>query len=805
MKYQDIINQSKKEIVVLDGSMGVYMQQKGMPTGVCPETWYLDNPSLVEEAFSQYVQAGASVIYTPTFGANPLKLSEYDLAADTVAINKQLAELARRATDGRALVAGDISMTGEYVEPFGELSFADAVKCFSEQIEGLIAGGVDLLVIETMMDIQETRAAVIAAKEICDLPIWVSVSFSEDGRTLTGTDPLTALITLQNLGADAVGCNCSAGPDTMVSFIQAMKPYAKVPLIAKPNAGLPCLQDGCTVFDMDAETFAGHCVALAQAGANLIGGCCGTNPDYIRILSDKVSSLSPVPVSDSQGCRISSAQSTAAFDAAAGTAIIGERINPTGKKAFQAELRQGKMDTLRQMALKQARDGAAVLDVNVGMGGVDEASLMAKAVCELATLTPAPLCIDTSDPAVAEAALRIYPGRALLNSISLEPDRVQKMLPVAAKYGAALILLPLDETGIPETVEQRIGMIEKLYDTVHGYGYTKEDILVDALAMAVSAEQDRAGQSLTTVRWVSETFGAATVIGLSNISFGLPRRAFINAAFLAMTIERGLTAAIANPGEDLLTGLRLASDVLCERDSGAKQYVQAYANAPAPESAPGKDADTAARITDAILTGARDSIAEAVGAGLSEGMDARIIMNEYLIPALTKVGDLFEQKVYFLPQLIRSAETMEGAFAVLQPHLAADAGETDGHKPTVLIATVQGDIHDIGKNIVALMLRNHGFTVVDLGKNVSADVIAKEADAHHADIVALSALMTTTMERMGEVIQVLRERKLPCKVMVGGAVVTQAYADQIGADGYSADATQAVKCAKILSKTIGKA
>ena len=804
MNYQDLIDTLQKKIVILDGSMGVWMQQKGMPTGVCPEAWYMENPSVVEDALAQYVAAGSSVIYTPTLGANPVKLREYGLAKDTCSINTELAALSRRAAGGRALVAGDISMTGEYVEPFGELSFEDAVRCFKEQIKGLMAGGVDLLVIETMMDIQETRAAVIAAKETCDLPIWVSVSFSEDGRTLTGTDPLTALITLQNLGADVVGCNCSAGPDTMVPFIEAMKPYAKVPLIAKPNAGLPCLQDGCTVFDMDAETFAGHCVTLAKAGANLIGGCCGTNPGYIRLLAEKLSGLPPAPVSGRQGCRISSAQSTAVFDAAAGTAIIGERINPTGKKAFQSELREGRMDTLRQMALSQARDGAAVLDVNVGMGGVDEAALMGKAVCELATLTPAPLCIDTSDPAVAEAALRIYPGRALLNSISLEPARVNEMLPVAAKYGAALILLPLDETGIPETVEQRKALISKLYDTVSEYGYTKEDILIDGLAMAVSAEQNRARQSLDTIRWVSDTFGAGTVIGLSNISFGLPRRGYINGAFLAMAVDHGLTAAIANPGEDLLTGVRLAADVLCERDSGAQSYVKAYANAPAPKAA-GNKADTASRITDAILTGARDAIAELVSAGLSEGMDAGSIMNELLIPALTKVGDLFEQKVYFLPQLIRSAETMEAAFTVLRPRLAADAEETGGRKPTVVIATVQGDIHDIGKNIVALMLRNHGFAVIDLGKNVPADVIAKEADAHQADIVALSALMTTTMERMEEVIQVLREKGLPCKVMVGGAVVTKAYAEQIGADGYSADATQAVKCAKILSNSLKEA
>ena len=802
MTYQDLVKRVDKEIVILDGSMGVWMQQKGMPAGVCPEAWYLENPSVVEDALAQYVAAGSSVIYPPTLGANSVKLREYGLEKDAFSINRELAALSRRAAGGRALVAGDISMTGEYVEPFGELSFEDAVKCFAGQIEGLIAGGVDLLVIETMMDIQETRAAVIAAKEVCDLPIWVSVSFSEDGRTLTGTDPLTALITLQSLGADAVGANCSAGPDTMVSFIEAMKPYAKVPLIAKPNAGLPCLQDGCTVFDMDAETFAGHCVSLAKAGANLIGGCCGTNPDYVRILSDRLSGLPPAPLKGKQGLRITSAQSTAAFDAGEGTVVIGERINPTGKKAFQAELREGKMDALRQMALDQARDGAAVLDVNVGMGGVDEAALMGKAVCELATLTAAPLCIDTSDPAVAEAGLRIYPGRALLNSISLEPARVREMLPIAAKYGAALILLPLDETGIPETVAQRIGLIDKLYEIIRGYGYTKEDILIDGLAMAVSAEQNRPRQSLETIQWVNDTFGAATVIGLSNISFGLPRRGYINGAFLAMAIDSGLTAAILNPGDELLSGIRRASDVLCEKDNGSGRYVQAYANAPAPKAAAGKEGDTASRITDAILTGARDSIAELVSAGLAEGMEAKVIMNDLLIPALTKVGDLFEEKVYFLPQLIRSAETMEAAFSVLEPRLAADREDAAGRKPTVVIATVQGDIHDIGKNIVALMLRNHGFAVIDLGKNVSAETIAAEAQNHHADIVALSALMTTTMERMEEVIGLLRERGLPCRVMVGGAVVTQAYADQIGADGYSADATQAVKCAKILSNTL---
>lgn len=802
MTYWELEDKIANRIVVLDGSMGVWMQQRGMPPGVCPEAWYLDNASTVEDAFAQYVEAGSSVIYTPTFGGNPLKLAEYGLEQETFAVNRDLAALARRASDGRALVAGDISMTGEYVEPFGSLSFEGAVRCFTEQIEGLLAGGVDLLVIETMMDIQETRAAMIAAREACELPVWVSMSFSEDGRTLTGTDPRTALITMQSLGAAAVGCNCSAGPDAMAPWIQAMKPYSKIPLIAKPNAGLPCLVDGCTVFDMDADTFAGHCVTLAKAGANLIGGCCGTNPAYIAAVSRSVSSLQPVPPAGRQGCRVTSAQATVAFDPGQGTAVIGERINPTGKKAFQHELREGRMEYLRQTALTQVKDGAAVLDVNVGMGGVDEAALMRKAVCELATLTGTPLCIDTSDPAVAEAGLRVYPGRALLNSISLEPDRIRRMLPIAAKYGAALILLPLDETGIPETIEHRKALIEKLYDTVRAHGYQKEDILVDALAMAVSAEQGRSRQSLATVEWVTGVFGAATVIGLSNVSFGLPHRPPVNAAFLAMLIGKGLTAAILNPGDTLLTGIRLAADVLTEKDPGAARYVQVYAQAGAPASPEGKETDPASRITDAILTGARDTIGDAVTAGLAGGMDARTVMNDLLIPALTRVGDLFEQKVYFLPQLIRSAETMEAAFTVLKPLLAAGEADAAGARPTVVIATVQGDIHDIGKNIVALMLRNHGFTVVDLGKNVPAEIIAGEAEAHKADIVALSALMTTTMSRMAEVVDLIHKKGLPCKVMVGGAVVTQAYADQIGADGYSEDATQAVKCAKILSNSL---
>lgn len=801
MTYAALEERFKKEIVILDGSTGVMMQQRGMPSGVCPEVWYLENPSAVEDILSQYIEAGASVIYTFTLGANPIKLREYGHEQDTFSINYELAALAKKASGGRALVAGDISMSGEYVEPFGSLAFDEAVTGYTRQIEGLAKGGADLLIIETMIDIQETRAALIAAKEACDLPVWVTVSFSEGGRTLTGTDPLTALITLQNLGADAVGCNCSAGPDTMVPWIQAMKPHAKVPLIAKPNAGLPCLVDGCTLFDMDADTFAGHCVSLARAGANLIGGCCGTNPDYIKKVSKALSGIPPVPVSGKQGCRVSSVQSTAAFTPGEGTVLIGERINPTGKKVFQEELKQGKMGALRQMALAQVKDGAAVLDVNVGMGGVDEAALMRQAVCELAGLTPAPLCIDTSDPAAAEAALRIYPGRALLNSISLEPDRVQKMLPVAAKYGAALILLPLDETGIPETVVQRKSLIEKLYNTVHAHGYEKEDILVDGLAMAVSAEQGRARQSLETIEWVDGTFGAAAVIGLSNISFGLPQRPYINAAFLAMAIEKGLTATIANPGDALLTGTRLAADVLTGGDAGARRFVAAYAETPAPAVISGKDADTAVRIEDAVLSGARDGIADLISTGLDEGMDARAIMNEVLIPALTKVGDLFEQRVYFLPQLIRSAETMEAAFAVLKPRLAEDGEDAAGERPTVVIATVQGDVHDIGKNIVALMLRNHGFDVVDLGKNVPSDTIVKEAEAHRADIVALSALMTTTMNRMEEVIRAIRQKGLPCKVMVGGAVVTQAYAELIGADGYSEDATQAVKCAKILANS----
>lgn len=789
-------------ILILDGATGTELQKRGMPLGVCPEQWVIGNPQVIVDIQRSYIAAGSGAVYTCTFGANRLKLAEFGLAEKTVEINRELARLSREAAGQTALVAGDIAPTGQFVRPFGDLAFDDAVAVYREQVTGLLEGGVDFFVIETMLDIQEARAALIAVRETCDLPVCVSMTFDQGGRTLTGTDPVTALITLQSLGADAVGCNCSTGPADMLQVISSMKPYAKVPLLAKPNAGLPRLLDGKTVFDMSPEEYGVFVPQFVEAGVNLMGGCCGTSPEYIAQIRKHSAGLRPIAPSPRIFSAITSARKTEFAGTGIPMVVVGERINPTGKKKLQTELREGKTAEVRRFAAEQVAQGAGILDVNVGMPGIDERETMLKMVELLSPVTDAPLCLDSSSPEVLEAALRIYPGRALINSISGEQAKMDRLLPVAAKYGAMFVLLPLDDRGIPETAEARCTIVEQVFAQAEQYGFTRQDIVVDGLVMTVSADQRAAAETLNVIGWCSDVFGCNTIIGLSNVSFGLPERGWVNAAFLAMAGARGLSMVIANPSSETFMRIKMASDVLTVRDNNSSAWIE-YSSQHGEPIAAGKQAGPertpSEKVYDAVLKGDREGIRELLDTALRCGLQPADAVDTFLIPAIVQVGSLFDKKIYYLPQLIQSAETMKTAFEMLEPMLAVAGGPAVKKKAAVVLATVKGDIHDIGKNIVGLMLKNYGFTVHDLGKDVSEHDIIRAAKETGAELVGLSALMTTTMVEMKKVIDLARAEGLSCRFMIGGAVVNEQYAVEIGADGYAADAYAAVKLAEALS------
>ena len=698
----------------------------------------------------------------------------------------------------------------------GTLDFEELVDVYKEQIRYLSEAGVDLLVIETMMSLQETRAAVIAAKEVCDLAVMATLTFEADGRTLFGTDAATAAIVLESLGVAAVGTNCSTGPDKMVETVRRMAEVTSIPIIAKPNAGLPSLDgEGNTVYDMEAEAFGRHMKEIVKAGAAVVGGCCGTTPDYIRVLKESVSDMTVVQRNKPQRRFLTSERQTIAFGLSDNFIIVGERINPTGKKKLQAALKEGSMELVTEFAESQEACGAGILDVNMGMSGIDEKAMMLKAIETVSGVTSLPLSIDSSHVDVLEAALRRYPGRALINSISFEKAKVDALLPVAKKYGAMFILLPLSDEGLPKDLDEKINIIEAVQEKALALGLTKEDIVVDGLVATVGANKNAALETLSTIRYCKEK-GLATICGLSNISFGLPERSFVNAAFLTMAIREGLTMAIANPSQELLMSCAFASDLLLNKENADIRYIQLMDAVKEKREALGETAqkETGIRLKQQVveakaqspeeklradvLKGNRDHIVEDTKKALTQGLEAKTLLDEVLLPAINEVGELFDKGKYFLPQLIASAEAMKASIEHMEPILLQD--NTGEDMPTVVIATVEGDIHDIGKNLVALMLKNYGFHVIDLGKDVPKERIIEAAREHNAQVIALSALMTTTMQQMRHVIDYAKSQQVDAKIIVGGAVITQEYADEIGADGYSRDAAEAVKLTKRILK-----
>ena len=801
-EFQEMI---KKYPIYLDGATGSNLLKRGMPAGVCPEEWILEHREVLLGLQREFIEAGSNIIYAPTFSANAVKLKEYGLEDKIGRMNQELAAISIVAAGYRCLVAGDLTMTGEQLAPIGTMDFEELVEIYKEQIGYLVQAGVDLLVVETMMSLQESRAALIAAKECCDLPVMVTMTFEADGRTLYGTDAKTAAVVLESLGASAVGANCSTGPDKMADIIRTMAEATSIPVIAKPNAGLPALDgEGNTVYDMDSEAFAEGMACLVEAGASILGGCCGTAPEYIEKLCARTKQMEILHRKKPEKRFLSSERKTIEFGLEDRFLMIGERINPTGKKKLQEQLREGSLDMVLQFAEEQEACGAEILDINMGMSGIDEKQMMLKVLEEVSGVTSLPLSIDSSHVDVLEAALRRYPGRALINSISYEKVKFEQLLPLAKKYGAMFILLPLSDQGLPKDLDEKKEIIRRIADRAEELGMDRRDIVVDGLVTTVGANKTAALEALETIRYCKE-MGYATVCGLSNISFGLPGRGYVNAAFLTMAIQEGLTMAIANPSQDLLVSSAFAADLLLAKEDADIHYIKQM-NGREEKKLPGaerkeekkeeKEENAASLIREAVLKGNRKRIVNDTKDGLARGMEPEEILNDILLPAINEVGDLFDKGKYFLPQLIASAESMKLAIEYLEPHLERKSGKKE--MPTVIIATVEGDIHDIGKNLVALMLKNYGFRMIDLGKDVPKEKIIEAAKEHHAGIIALSALMTTTMQEMKKVVDYAKEQKVDAKIMIGGAVITQDYADEIGADGYSKDAAGAVKLAKQL-------
>ena len=838
MTREKFIDFTKDHIIYLDGATGSNLVKAGMPSGVCPEQWILEHREVMLQLQKEYVQAGTNILYAPTFTANRVKLAEYHLEKnmssmihDLVAISKEAAA----STPGHPVyVAGDITMTGEQLRPMGKMELEDLIAIYKEQILCLVDAGADLLVVETMMSLAETRAALIAAKEVCDLPVIATLTFEADGRTLFGTDAKTAAVVLESLGASAIGANCSTGPAQMEGIISDMVSVTTIPIIAKPNAGLPFLdENGTTCYNMEAEEFTEEMQVLVNVGATILGGCCGTTPEFIRQLHDRFGTVAQATAARRpEGIRyLTSERITHSFGLEDGFFVVGERINPTGKKALQAQLREGNFEKVIQFAEEQETCGAKVLDINMGMSGIDEKLCMLRALEEVSGVTNLPLSLDSSYVEVLEAALRNYPGRALVNSVSLETEKFEKLLPIVAKYGAMFILLPLSDAGLPKDMEEKKKIIHKIYDRALSLGMRKEDIVVDGLVATVGANPKAALETLETIRYCKSN-GFATICGLSNISFAMPERGYVNTAFLTLAIQSGLTMAIANPSQEMLMSCALATDLLLNKEEAALRYIE-YAGgvkerreekeaelsrklalleqqgtkADSTDNTEVPSAVTASKDTPqinemqeklktAVLKGNRNGIVKITNEALESGEKPVELLNQVLLPAINLVGEYFDQGKYFLPQLIASAEAMKNSIEVLEPLL--QTGNSGEEMPVVVIATVEGDIHDIGKNLVALMLKNHGFHVIDLGKDVPQAKILETAKEHHAEFIALSALMTTTMQRMREIVAAAKQEGITAKIIIGGAVITQEYADEIGADGYSKDAADAVKLAKSL-------
>ena len=798
-----------KEILYFDGGMGTLLQEKGLAPGELPETWNLEHPEVIREIHRRYIEAGSDIVLTNTFGANALKFHDERCSLKEIvesAIDHVKAAIREAGDDRRIYTALDVGPTGKLLKPMGDLDFETAYEAFREVMVIAEKAGADLIHIETMSDTYELKAAVLAAKENTSLPVFATAIFDERRKLLTGADVPSVVALLEGLRVDALGINCGMGPEQMLPVLEEMLRYSSLPVIVKPNAGLPQQRDGRTCYDVVPEEFAHLMKQIAEMGAYVIGGCCGTTPEHIRAMKDACQGLRPLPVTEKEYTVVSSYGKSVFLgnrsEERYGSKIIGERINPTGKKRFKQALKEHDMDYILREAITQQDNGAHILDVNVGLPDIDEPALMEEAVQEIQSVVNLPLQIDTVDIQAMERALRIYNGKAMVNSVSGKQESMDSVFPLIRKYGGVVIGLTLDEEGIPADADGRVRIAEKIIKEAAKYGIKKKDIVIDALAMTISSEPEGAKVTLETLRRLRDEVKVNTVLGVSNISFGLPSRPVINSAFYTMAMMNGLSAGIINPSSEDMMKAWYAYHALMDFDPNCERYISRYSNAPAgvPAGKPGTPAqgpggDTPGmHLAAAIEKGLRDD-AHSITLQLTEEKAPLDIINEELIPALNRVGDGFEKGTVFLPQLLMSAEAAKSAFAVLKERMDK-SGEVQEKKGTIVIATVKGDIHDIGKNIVKVLLENYSFDVIDLGKDVPPEKIVDTVLEKKAPLAGLSALMTTTVVSMEETIRQLREKAPECRVMVGGAVLNQEYADMIGADFYGKDAMQSVHYAQ---------
>lgn len=791
----------KENILVLDGGMGTLLQSAGLKAGEHPELWNIEKPQEIINIHKAYFDAGSNIVNTNTFGANLLKFDEETLE-QIISAAFTCAKTARQLSGGEnKFIALDIGPTGKLLKPLGDLDFEDAVEVFAKTVRLGVKYGADLVMIETMNDAYETKAALLAVKENCNLPVFVSNAYSENGRLMTGATPRSMVAMLEGMGADAIGVNCSFGAEKLAPVVEEYLKYASVPVILKPNAGLPKTEMGKTVYDVTPKDFA-HQVALqVKNGARVVGGCCGTTPEYISALFREIKGQTPKKITTKEDTLVSGVSQH--VEIGIEPVLIGERINPTGKKRLKEALKASDMTYILDQALAQTQQGAHILDVNVGLPDINEKEMLTKCVCEIQSVTPLPLQIDSSDVSAMSAALRRYNGKAMINSVNGKEESMEAIFPLAKKYGGVVVALTLDENGIPETAQGRVEIAKKILEKAREYGIQKKDIVFDTLAMTVSADKNAAKETLKALQFIKEEMGCHTCLGVSNVSFGLPNREGINSVFFACALENGLSCAIMNPASYDMMQTYFSFKALHGMDNNCGEYINFSATNQREETvnketARSQSAHILDELQDAIVKGLKTD-AERITGTMLENTEPLSIVNEHIVPALDFVGNEYEKGRVFLPSLLMSAEAAQAAFQVIKEKLPAGQDK----KSTVIMATVKGDIHDIGKNIVKLLLENYGFDVLDLGKDVEPERILEEALKTKATVVGLSALMTTTVPAMEQTVKLLKEKAPLTRVMVGGAVLNEEYAKKIGAHHYGKDAMEAVRyCEEIYKNKV---
>ena len=796
MRLVFIENEVKRVAIrFFDGAMGTVLQSRGLKLGEVPELFNFTHEELIEEVHSSYLEAGSDYISTNTFGANGYKMVDTPYSVEEVIT--QAVGIAKRAVKkkGKGKVVLDIGSTGKLIEPVGDISFEEAYDIFKEQVIAGEKAGADIILFETFTDLYELKAGVLAAKENTSLPIFCTMTFESTGRTFFGTSLEAMVLTLEALGVDALGINCSLGPKELVPLVEKLVSLASIPVLVQPNAGLPTMKDGKAIYNITEEEFAHYMAYFAEIGVSILGGCCGTNPSYIKKVVDKTSTTPVKKVISKKLCGICSSQTVVEFD---DVKIIGERLNPTGKKLLQQALREDNMDYVLRLAIEQKEEGADLLDVNMGLPDIDEVEMLKKAVKQIQGVVDLPLQIDSSNVDALEAAVRIYNGKPLINSVNGKRESLDAILPIAKKYGAAVLGLTLDEKGIPQTAEERLEVARRIVEAAGEYGIPKEDIFIDCLVVTASAQQDLVFETLKAVKLVKDTLGVKTVLGVSNVSFGLPARPALNQAMLTMALMQGLDAPILNPKNKEMLEAILAYRVLVGKDKESKDYIKYFSKQQDSLKEPAQVINYT--LEEAIIKGLKEEAGKITKNYLKANEPLEIV-EKFIVPALNKVGEDYEKQVLYLPQLIKSAEAAQSSFEVLKVEMLKQGGETNSG-PKVVLATVHGDIHDIGKNIVKVIMQNYGFTIIDLGKDVSTDEVLKAVEKHKVKLVGLSALMTTTVTSMKETIKALNEHYPSCKVVVGGAVLTPELADFVGADFYAKDAMETVKIGKEVFKNL---